>query len=165
MIYEAASPEKTKILSIEHFVKEAEVDSVYFETPHFLEPQKYGENTYRLLIKALQQTKMVGIGTFVLRDSEAIGMIRPYNDEVLVLNRFRFDQEIRDYKQLKIPGKKAPKPAELKMAKNLIEQLSEPFDPTFYKNTYSAELLKIIKKKAKGKTVKLKNQNLQKKAK
>lgn len=42
------------------------------------------------------------------------------------------------------------------MAKNLIEQLSEPFDPTFYKNTYSAELLKIIKKKAKGKTVKLK---------
>lgn len=154
--YEAASPEKTKILSIEHFVKEAEVDSVYFETPYFLEPQKNGENAYRLLIKALQQTKMVGIGTFVLRDSEAIGMIRPYNDEVLVLNRLRFDQEIRDYKQLKIPAKKAPKPAELKMAKNLIEQLSEPFDPTFYKNTYSAELLKIIKKKAKGKTVKLK---------
>ncbi|REC52233.1 Ku protein [Chryseobacterium piscium] len=154
--YEAASPEKTKILSIEHFVKEIEVDSVYFETPYFLEPQKNGENAYRLLIKALQQTKMVGIGTFVLRDSEAIGMIRPYNDEILVLNRLRFDQEIRDYKQLKIPAKKAPKPAELKMAKNLIEQLSEPFDPTFYKNTYSAELLKIIKKKAKGKTVKLK---------
>ncbi|RZJ49656.1 MAG: Ku protein, partial [Chryseobacterium sp.] len=67
-----------------------------------------------------------------------------------------FDQEIRDYKQLKIPAKKAPKPAELKMAKNLIEQLSETFDPAFYKNTYSEELLKIIKKKAKGKNVKLK---------
>ncbi|MCW3168751.1 Ku protein [Chryseobacterium sp. 09-1422] len=154
--YEAASPEKTKILGIEHFVKEAEVDSVYFETPYFLEPQKNGENAYRLLIKALQQTKMVGIGTFVLRDTEAIGMIRPYNDDVLVLNRLRFDQEIRDYKQLKIPAKKAPKPAELKMAKNLIEQLSEPFDPTFYKNTYSESLLKIIKKKAKGKSVKVK---------
>lgn len=99
---------------------------------------------------------MVGTGTFVLRDTEAIGMIRPYNDEVLVLNRLRFDQEIRDYKDLKIPAKKAPEPAELKMAKNLIEQLSEPFDPTFYKNTYSEELLKIIKKKAKGKTVKVK---------
>lgn len=154
--YEAASPEKTKILSIEHFVKEAEVDSVYFENPYFLEPQKNGENAYRLLIKALEQTKMVGIGTFVLRDTEAIGLIRPYNDEVLVLNRLRFSEEIRDYKDLKIPAKKAPKPAELKMAKNLIEQLSETFDPTVYKNTYSAELLKIIKKKAKGKTVKVK---------
>lgn len=154
--YEAASPEKSKILSIEHFVKEAEVDSVYFENPYFLEPQKNGESAYRLLLKALSETKMVGVGTFVLRDSEAIGMIRPYNDEILVLNRLRFAQEIRDYKDLKIPAKKALKPAELKMAKNLIQQLSEKFDPTVYKNTYSEELLKIIKKKAKGKTVKLK---------
>ncbi|WP_209390604.1 Ku protein [Chryseobacterium sp. RR2-3-20] len=154
--YEAASPEKSKILSIEHFVKESEVDSVYFETPYFLEPQKNGENAYRLLIKALQQTKMVGIGTFILRESEAIGLIRPYNDDVLVLNKLRFAEEIRDYKDLKIPAKKVPKPAELKMAKNLIEQLSEKFDPTIYKNTYSAELLKIIKKKAKGKSVKIK---------
>ncbi|MCS3530649.1 Ku protein [Chryseobacterium sp. JUb7] len=154
--YEAASPEKSKILSIEHFVKEIEVDSVYFENPYFLEPQKNGENAYRLLLKALSDTKMVGVGTFVLRESEAIGMIRPYHDEILVLNRLRFAQEIRDYKDLKIPAKKSPKPAELKMAKNLIQQLSEKFDPDIYKNTYSEELLKIIKKKAKGKTIKLK---------
>ncbi|ROH96727.1 non-homologous end joining protein Ku [Chryseobacterium daecheongense] len=152
--YEAASPEKTKILSIDQFVKEIEVDSIYFENPYFLEPQKNGENAYRLLLKALQETKMVGIGTFVLRESEAIGMIRPYNDEILLLNRLRFDQEIRDYSDLKIPAKKAPKPAELKMAVSLIEQLSQSFDPTMYKDTYSDELLKIIKQKAKGKGVK-----------
>ncbi|KFF10779.1 DNA repair protein [Chryseobacterium soli] len=154
--YDKALPEKTKILSIEHFVKESEVDSVYFEMPYFLEPQKNGENAYRLLIKALQETKMAGIGTFVLRESEAIGMIRPYNDEILVLNRLRFNQEIRDYKELKIPAKKAPKPAELKIAKSLIGQLSETFDPSVYKDTYSEALLKIIKQKAKGKNVKTK---------
>lgn len=154
--YEAASPEKTKILSIDQFVKEAEVDSVYFETPYYLEPQKNGENAYRLLLKALEETKMVGIGTFVLRESQAIGMIRPYNDDVLVLNRLRFDQEIRNYSDLKIPAHKAPKPAELKMAINLIEQLSQEFDPAMYKDTYSDELLKIIKQKAKGKNVKTK---------
>ncbi len=154
--YEAASPEKSKILSIDQFVKEVEVDSVYFENPYYLEPQKNGENAYRLLIKALQETKMVGIGTFVLRESEAIGMIRPYNEEILVLNRLRFDQEIRDYKDLKIPAKKAPKPAELKMAISLIEQLSQEFDPTMYKDTYSESLMKIIKQKAKGKNVKAK---------
>ena len=152
--YEAASPEKSKILSIDQFVKEIEVDSVYFENPYFLEPQKNGENAYRLLMKALTETKMVGIGTFVLRESEAIGMIRPYNNEVLILNRLRFDQEIRDYKDLKIPATKAPKPAELKMAVSLIEQLSQKFDPAMYKDTYSEALMKIIKQKAKGKSVK-----------
>lgn len=154
--YEAASPEKTKILSIDQFVQESEVDSVYFENPYFLEPQKNGENAYRLLLNALLETGMAGIGTFVLRDSEAIGMIRPYNNEILVLNRLRFDQEIRDYKDLKIPAQKAPKPAELKMAVSLIKQLSQEFDPAMYKDTYSDELMKIIKQKAKGKNIKAK---------
>ncbi len=154
--YEAASPEKTKILSIDQFVREEEVDSVYFENPYYLEPQKNGENAYRLLLKALSKTEMAGIGTFVLRESEAIGMIRPYNDDILVLNRLRFAEEIRDYSDLKIPAKKPPKPAELKMAVNLIEQLSQDFDPTLYKDNYSDELMKIIKQKAKGKTVKVK---------
>ncbi|WP_223601481.1 Ku protein [Chryseobacterium sp. GVT01B] len=154
--YEAASPEKTKILSIDQFVKEVEVDSMYFENPYYLEPQKNGENAYRLLLKALEKTGMVGIGTFVLRETEAIGMIRPYKDDILVLNRLRFDQEIRDYKDLKIPTQKAPKPAELKMAVNLIEQLSQEFDPAMYKDTYSDELMKIIKQKAKGKNIKAK---------
>lgn len=154
--YEAASPEKTKILSIDQFVREEEVDSVYFENPYYLEPQKNGENAYRLLMKALSKTEMVGIGTFVLRDSESIGMIRPYNDDILVLNRLRFAEEIRDYSDLKIPARKPPKPAELKMAVNLIEQLSQDFDPTLYKDNYSDELMKIIKQKAKGKTIKAK---------
>ncbi|MDM1554303.1 MULTISPECIES: Ku protein [Chryseobacterium] len=152
--YEAASPEKTKILSIDQFVKEEEVDSIYFETPYYLEPQKNGENAYRLLLKALEETQMVGIGTFVLRESEAIGMIRPYNDNILILNKLRFDQEIRDYAGLKIPARKAPKPAELKMAVSLIKQLSQDFDPAMYKDTYSDELIKIIKQKAKGKNPK-----------
>lgn len=154
--YEAASPEKTKILSIDQFVREEEVDSVYFENPYYLEPQKNGENAYRLLMKALSKTEMVGIGTFVLRDSESIGMIRPYNDDILVLNRLRFAEEIRDYSDLKIPARKPPKPAELKMAVNLIEQLSQDFDPTLYKDNYSDELMKIIKQKAKGKAIKAK---------
>ncbi len=154
--YAAASPEKTKILSIDQFVKESEVDSVYFETPYYLEPQKNGENAYRLLLKALEETQMAGIGTFVLRETETIGMIRPYKDNILVLNRLRFDQEIRDYTDLKLPAQKAPKPAELKMAVSLIKQLSQEFDPALYKDTYSDELMKIIKQKAKGKNVKAK---------
>src|SRR5690606_16609387 len=60
--YEAAMPEKTKILSIDQFVKEDEIETVYFDTPYFLEPQKNGENAYRLLLEALKSTKMAGVG-------------------------------------------------------------------------------------------------------
>ncbi|MNL26666.1 putative DNA repair protein YkoV [compost metagenome] len=83
-------------------------------------------------------------------------MIRPYNDAVLMLQRLRFAEEVRDYKDLKLPAAKAPKPAELKMAKSLIEQLSSPFDPAVYEDNYAKALLKIINQKAKGKTVKAK---------
>ncbi|QDP84041.1 Ku protein [Chryseobacterium sp. SNU WT5] len=152
--YTAASPEKTKIFSIEQFVKEAEIDSVYFEVPYFIEPQKNAENAYNLLLKALQKTKMAGIGTFVMRDKEIFGMIRPYDDKILIINRLRFAQEIRDYGDLKIPEQKIPKSGELKMAISLIEQTSKKFDPKAFKDSYADDLMKIIKKKAKGKKMK-----------
>lgn len=149
--YAAASPEKTKVFSIEQFVKEEEIDSVLFEVPYFLEPQKNAENVYNLLVKSLLKTKMAGIGTFIMRDKEIFGMIRVYDEKILIVNRLRFAQEIRDYSELKIPTSKTPKPAELKMAISLIEQTSEKFDPTAFKDNYSSDLMKIIKKKAKGK--------------
>ena len=152
--YAAASPEKTKVFSIEQFVQEEEIDSVYFEVPYFLEPQKNAENAYNLLLKALTKTKKAGIGTFVMRDKEIFGMIRPYNDEILIVNRLRFAQEIREYKELKLPNAKGPKAGELKMAISLIEQTSETFDPAAFKDTYADDLMKIIESKAKGKKVK-----------
>ena len=148
--YAAASPEKTKVFSIEQFVKENEIDSVYFETPYFIEPQKNAENAYKLLLKALTETKMAGVGTFVMRDKEILGIIRPYDNKVLIINRMRFSQEIRDYNDLKLPSESDPKPAELKMAISLIEQTSEKFNPQAFKDTYAEDLMKIIEKKAKG---------------
>jgi len=149
--FEKASPEKSKILSIEQFVKEEEIDSVYFESPYFLEPQKSGEKAYALMTEALKKTKMAGIGTFVLRSKQLLGIIRPYKDNMLVLNKIRFAEEIRDYEDLTIPAKKDVKPAELKMAIALIEQLTGEFNIDDFKDTYAEELMKIIEAKAKGK--------------
>lgn len=152
--FEAASPEKSKILAISQFVKEADIDSAYFETPYFLEPQKNGEGAYNLLLKALIKTKMAGIGSFVLREREILCLIRPYEGKVLMVNRMRYPEELRDFEDLKLPAK-APKAAELKMAEQLIKSLSADFNPDDFKDTYNADLLKIIKQKAKGKKVKL----------
>lgn len=153
--FEAASPEKSKILSISQFVKEVEIDPVYFETPYFLEPQKNGEAAYMLLLKALIETKMAGIGSFVLREKESLCLIRPYENKILMVNRMRYPEEMRTFEDLKIPTEHKPKPAELKMAEALIKSLESTFNPKDFKDTYNADLLEIIKQKAKGKKIKV----------
>lgn len=152
--FEAVSPEKSKILSIKQFVKYDEIDPAYFETPYFLEPQKNGEDAYRLMLKALLKTKMAGIGTFILREKEILCLIRPYKDKILMVNRMRFPQEIRNFEDLKLPSNKAPNADELKMAESLISQLATDFSPEKYKDSYHDDLMKIIKQKAKGKQFK-----------
>ncbi len=87
-----------------------------------------------------------------MRNKEGLCLIKPMED-ILVLNRIRWAQEIRPTDELKVPGA-APKPAEMKMALELIRQLSGPFDISKYKDTYSDELMKLIKAKAKGKAPK-----------
>lgn len=153
--FQAASPEKTKVLGINQFVKESDIDAAYFDTPYFLEPQKNGESAYKLLLKALQKTKMAGIGSFVLREKEILCLIRPYDNKILMVNRMRYPEELRDYADLKLPTRTVPKAAELKMAVSLIKSLAGEFDPKIYKDTYKADLLKIIKQKAKGKKIKV----------
>ena len=98
---------------------------------------------------------MAGVGSFVLREREILCMIRPYEDRILMVNRMRYPEEMRSFEDLKIPEGNAPKPAELKMAEQLIKSLASTFDPSQYKDTYNADLLKIIKQKAKGKKIKL----------
>lgn len=149
--FEKASPEKTKHIEIIQFVEETEIDSTYFEAPYFLEPEKTGVRAYALLREALEKTGKAGVGLFVMHNREHVCIIKSLG-KVLVLNRIRFAQEIRSPKDLNLPSAKS-KPAELKMAVNLIDQLTTPFDISKYKDDYTDKLLKIIKAKSKGKAV------------
>src|SRR6202042_2672020 len=62
--FEKASPEKTKIIEIKEFVNANEIESTFFETPYFLEPQKSGEKAYVLLREALKKSGKLGLGSF-----------------------------------------------------------------------------------------------------
>lgn len=152
--FEAASAKKTKTIEISDFVKEDEISSIYYETPYYLEPDKSGTRPYKLLLQALLKTKKVGVATFVMRNKEALAILRPDGD-VIVLNKIRFEEEIRDPKELTLPTNTEVKPAELKMAITLIDQLTGKFDISKYKDTYNGELLKLIKAKASGKKIKV----------
>lgn len=151
--FESASAKKTKTIEISDFVKEEEISSLYYETPYYLEPDKSGTRPYKLLLDALKKTKKVGVSTFVMRNKESLAILRPDNN-VIVLNKIRFEEEIRNPEELTLPKNTAVKPAELKMAITLIDQLTGKFDISKYKDTYNNELLKLIKAKASGKKIK-----------
>ncbi|MFD1605578.1 Ku protein [Flavobacterium artemisiae] len=148
--FEAADAEKTKTIDIQNFTSEKEIDSLYYEQPYYLEPDKGAANAYALLRDAMESTGKVGVTSFVLRNKEALAILKPYKN-VIVLNRIRFAQEIRDTSELKLPAVSKTKIKEIDMANKLVEQLTEPFDISKYKDEYTAKLLKIIKDKAKGK--------------
>lgn len=150
--FESASPEKNKIITIDQFIDEKDIDSIYYETPYYAEPEKNGAKAYALLREALKKTGKAAFGSFVLRTKESLCIIKP-EDNALVINRIRFAQEIRPVKELNIPAG-SNKPEEIKMAIQLINQLSKKFDIAKYKDTYSDKLLKIIKAKSKGKLTK-----------
>ncbi|TDW48804.1 DNA end-binding protein Ku [Flavobacterium sp. 270] len=148
--FEAADAEKTKTIDILSFSLESEIDSIYYEQPYYLEPDKGAMKAYALLRDALQASGKVGVTSFVLRNKESLAILKPYKN-VIVLNRIRFEQEIRDTDELKLPPVSKTKVKEMDMANKLVEQLTEKFDISSYKDEYTAKLLKIIKDKAKGK--------------
>src|SRR6195952_4504551 len=148
--FEKASPEKSKLIEITEFTKTEEIDPVYYESPYYLEPQKSGVKAYALLREALKKSGKVAVGSFVMRSKATLCVLAP-QDKVIVLNRIRFSQEIRDAEELSLPAISEIKPAEMKMALALIDQLTGKFDIAQYKDTYADELMKLIRAKAKGK--------------
>ncbi len=151
--FDKVNPEKSQVIVINEFVKEDEIDNRYFDTPYYIEPTKGGERAYALLREALKQSGKVALGSFVMRTKEAFCMLQA-QDDMLVLVKLRFPEEIRTTEDLNIPQKTQIKPAELKMAVSLINQLTpKKFDISKYKDTYSEGLMKIIEAKAKGKRV------------
>lgn len=152
--FEAAAPEKSKIIQVDHFVDEKDIDTIFFENSYYVEPEKSGVKAYALMREALTKSKKVGIAQFVLRTAETLTVLKPRGN-VLVLSKIRFSQEIRDTDELKLPSASEVKTAELKMAMALIKQYTTPFNIDKFKDEYAAALLKIIKAKAKGKKSKV----------
>jgi len=152
--FKRANAKKTSTIDINNFSKEEEIAPHLHEKPYYLEPKKGAEKAFVLLREALKQSKKVGIATFVLRQREHLAALKPEGDAIM-LNQLRFESEIRTAKDLNLPKGKT-RANELKMALNLINELTEKFDAGKFKDTYTDELKKVIRDKAKGKKPKQK---------
>ena len=146
-----ASPEKSKTIDIIQFVKEEEIDPIFYEKPYYLIPDKGADKSYHLLIKALEETKTIGLAEFMLRNRMHICALKSYNG-VLLLNQMRYQEEIREVPEIEKKGQRIS-PKEIQLATKLIHQLTEEFNPAAFKDTYVNELKKVIKAKAAGKEI------------
>jgi len=150
--FKKASPEKTNTIEILQFVNEKEIDSIYFEKPYYLVPDKGAAKAYTLLLKALDKASKVAIATCMIRNREHIFSIKPMADQVLLLEQLRYKEQINEIPEINTVSTKITQ-QEITLALKLIEQLTEKFKPETFKDTYVETMKKLIEAKAKGKKI------------
>jgi DNA end-binding protein Ku len=148
--FKSFSAKKSDVIEIQLFTEESDVDAIYYEKPYYLEPGKGAERAYALLREALIHTGKVALVKFILRNREHLAILRVHGT-VLLLNQIRYHDEIRSDYELKIPASTKPAPKEMKMAIQLIDELTEKFQPEKYKDSYTDDLMAVINAKSKGK--------------
>lgn len=142
----AANPKATQTIDIQDFVDFDEIDLMFFEKPYYLVPQKSGAKGYYLLVEALRKTNKVAIGKIVIRTKQHIAAIMAKGD-YLVMEMLRFAHEVLEVDEvdyLKEFEKPKFSAKELKMAEELIEGMSAPWDPDQYKDTYEDDIMKVV---------------------
>ena len=139
--------ELTKAIDICDFVDLDEIDPIYFRKAYHLLPEEGAEKPYLLMVRALEETGKVGIAKVVIRNKQHLACLRTVDDK-LVLETMYYADEVRKPEPVKVKGEL--RKAEVEMAKSLVENLSEPFDPDKYDDTYRKELLQLLRAKAKG---------------
>lgn len=146
----AAYPKSTQTIEIEAFVKASEIPFTLLETPYYLEPVGKGEKVYALLREAMSEAGVIGIARVVMHTKERLAALIP-SGAALVLNTIRWAGEIRSLAELKLPaeGKTAAglKPGELKMAAQLIGDMSGPWKLDHYSDKFSDAILALVSKK------------------
>jgi DNA end-binding protein Ku len=149
----AAAGERTKTIPIDEFVPADEIDPVYFAKTYYVGPREGGEDAYKALQTALEETARAGIGRMTFHDREYLIALRAL-DGVLGLHQLRFADEVAGPDQLELKGAdRGPSEREVKMASALVESLAADFRPDDYDDTYRERVVEMIEAKAKGKQV------------
>lgn len=146
----AAHPKATQTVDIVAFVDAKDISFLYIDTPYYLTPDRRGEKVYALLRETLIQTGKVGIANVVLRNKQHLAVVMPLG-KALVMNTLRWAEEVRglEYLEMKDEALNADlNPRELDMAKRLVEDMSDEWNPDQYKDTFQDQIMDLVETKA-----------------
>jgi DNA end-binding protein Ku len=151
-----AYPKTMQTIEIETFVQAAEISFPFLDRPYFLEPVGKGEKVYALLREAMLDAGVIGIARVVMHTKEHLAALIP-TGPALMLNTLRWAADLRPIEDLNLPapGKKSAnlKESELKMAKQLITDMTEPWKPAQYEDRFADAVMTLVKQRVEaGKT-------------
>jgi DNA end-binding protein Ku len=144
-----------KTIDMVQFVDANQIDARYYERPYYIVPKdEVAAEGYLVIREALKKAGKVGLGQLTMQGREHLGVISPVENKGLLLNVIRYENELRkaDKYFADLEGVKFD-PGLIKLASELIERNSAPFNPKRFKDTYAVELRELVNKKAKGQKI------------
>jgi len=145
-------PPSARTMEILEFVKSEQVDPLYFDASYYTTPEDAGKKAYHLLFEAMEESGHAAIAKLYMHQREYIVVIRP-RAHGLTLHTMFYADEIRNVAEYGEKNGAEPKEQERKLALQLIESLSAPFEPKKYQDEYRASLRSMIEAKLKGQQV------------
>jgi len=151
---ESLDPAKTRTIDILDFVSLDEIDPIFYDHPYYLAPATGGAKPYKLLLEAMRETNKVGIAKVVIRSKEQLVALRPMEGDVLGMATMIFADEIVDPRRIDdLPDDLEVNERELAIAKQLVDSLAGSFVPEKYTDSYRAQVLELIERKAAGEEI------------
>ncbi|MFS2168209.1 Ku protein [Variovorax sp. Varisp62] len=149
----AAYPKTTQTIEIETFVPANGIPFVYLERPYYVAPINRGAKVYALLRETLQRSGRVGVARVVIQTKQHLAVLVPVGPG-LVLNLLRWGADIRPWTDLPLPSEDAKKAGlserEIKMATQLVDDMSADWDPGEFKDEFKDEIMRLVDKKVKA---------------
>jgi DNA end-binding protein Ku len=149
---EALDVDSIKAIDVVAFVPLEDIDPIYYDKTYYVAPEASGLKAYKLLADALEAEGQVGIAKIALRDKEHLSTIRLKAD-VFVLETMHWPDEIREPEFEELSRRVQVRDPEVKMARQLIQQLSGEFHPEEFHDEYRERLQALAERKVEGQEV------------
>ena len=145
----------TQTIALEEFVPASAVDPLFVEKSYYLGPDKGGERAYRLIHDAMLETGLVGVASYSARGKSYIVELRPFQNG-LIMHQLRYAAEVKPWTEVPMPDLPDLKPAELNLAKQIIQQIAhETWAPEKYKDEVQERMAEQIQQKVDGQEISL----------
>ncbi|MFN2595287.1 MAG: Ku protein, partial [Actinomycetota bacterium] len=148
----AMDVDSIRAIDVVSFVPLEDIDPIYFNKTYYVAPEASGLKAYRLLAEALEAERQVGIAKVALRDKEHLATVR-LKDDVFVLETMYWPDEIREPDYEELTKKVDVRDTEVKMARQLIQQLADSFKPEDFRDEYRDKLEELVEKKVEGQEI------------
>jgi DNA end-binding protein Ku len=151
----ALEEKATQTIEITEFVPLAAVDPMYFDKTYYLGPDKGGDKAYRLLAEVMERTQRAALARYAARGKQYLVLLRP-KQGALVMQQLLYADEVKPFSEVPIPEAPAVKEPELKLAIQLVEQISsDQFRPEAYEDDVRKRIQELIQRKVEGQEISL----------